>query len=202
MFAEKAIWMRAHSLAIGLLFLLGSWSCANSWSEDDSHYVSLGTRNGYYIVRLDSQLSNKLGLFDAPWIDMSDPLRHGYGTDVLAFRFNRNGILIAPPAYIAQASANDFYMRKIGSLVRGRTNTHDVEAMFGHGHSDPRRPNGFVYYYALPVYNSFEGWGGATLRRYRFWRIKGWATRLRFYSDELCALFDDALAARRRRLRE
>ena len=152
--------MKPHSLAISLFFLLGSLSCANSWSEDNSHYVSLGPRNGYYIVQPDSELFHHLGLFDAPWIDTSDRLRHGYGADVLAFRFNRNGILIAPPAYIAQASANDFYTRRIGSLVRGRTNTRDVEALFGHGHSHARRPDGFVYYYALAIYNPFEDWGG------------------------------------------
>ena len=152
--------MKTHSLGIGLLLLLGSLSYANSWSDDDSHYVSLGPRNGYYIVRPDSQLSRKLGLYDAPFIDTSDRLRHGYGADVLAFRFNRNSILIVPPAYIAQESPNDFYRRRIGSLVRGRTTTRDIEALFGHGHSVASRSDGFIYYYALPVYNPFEDWGG------------------------------------------
>jgi len=78
---------------------------------------------------------------------------------VLAFRFNKNGVLIAPPAYIAQASANDFYKRRIGSLGRGRATTRDVEAFFGHGHSVAKHPDGFLYYYALPVYNSFEDFG-------------------------------------------
>jgi len=77
----------------------------------------------------------------------------------LAFHINRNGILIAPPAYVAQAGANNFYVRKIGSLVRGRSMVSDVEAMFGHGHSRASRPDGFVYYYALPVYNAAEDWG-------------------------------------------
>ena len=76
-------------------------SSAASW-DDDSHYVSLGPRNGYYIVQPDSPLIRQLGLYEAPWIDTADPLRHGYGADALAFRFNRNGVLIAPPAYIAQ----------------------------------------------------------------------------------------------------
>jgi hypothetical protein len=132
---------------------------AASW-DDDSHYVSLGQRNGYYIVQPDSPLIRQLGLYEAPVIDTADPLRHGYGADALAFRFNRNGVLIASPAYIAQALPYDFYMRRIGSLTRGRATTHDVEALFGHGHTRADRPDGFMWYYALPVYNPFEDWSG------------------------------------------
>src|SRR5204863_7451967 len=101
---------------------------AVSW-DDDSRYVSLGPRNGYYIVQPDSHLIRQLGLYEAPWIDTADPLRHGYGADALAFRFNRNGVLIAPPAYIAQSLPYDFYTRRIGSLTPGRATTRDVEAM-------------------------------------------------------------------------
>jgi hypothetical protein len=132
---------------------------AASW-DDDSHYVSLGPRNGYYIVRPDSHLMRQLGLYEAPWIDTADPLRHGYGADALAFRFNRNGVLITPPAYIAQALPYDFYMRRIGSLTVGRATMRDVEALFGRGNSRANRPDGFMLYYALPVYNPFESWGG------------------------------------------
>jgi hypothetical protein len=152
--------VKTYSSAIGFFFLVASLSRANSWNDDHSHYVSLGPRNGYYIVQPDSPLFHKLDLDDAPWIDTADRLRHGYGADALAFRFNGNGILINPPAYIAQASANDFYTHRIGSLIRGRTTTREVESLFGHGHSIARRPDGFVYYYALPVYNPFEDWGG------------------------------------------
>ena len=132
---------------------------AASW-DDDSHYVSLGPRNGYYIVQPDSPLIRQLGLYEAPWIDTADPLRHGYGADALAFRFNRNGVLIAPPSYIAQSLPYDFYMRRIGSLTRGRATTQDVEAIFGHSHSRANRSDGFMWYYALPVYNPFEERGG------------------------------------------
>jgi len=132
---------------------------AFSW-DDDSHYVSLGPHNGYYIVTPDSHLIRQLGLYEAPVIDTADPLRHGYGADALAFRFNRNGVLIAPPAYIVQGLPYDFYTRRIGSLTRGRATTQDVEAMFGRGHSRANRADGFMWYYALPVYNPFEDRGG------------------------------------------
>ena len=143
-----------------LVFLTITLSAsAFSW-DDDSHYVSLGPRNGYYIVQPDSKLFSQLGLWEAPIIDTADPLRHGYGADALAFRFNRNGVLIAPPAYIAQALPYDFYMSRIGSLTRGRATAKDVEAMFGRSHTRANRPDGFMWYYALPVYNPFEERGG------------------------------------------
>jgi len=102
----------------------------------------------------------QLGLYEAPVIDTADPLRHGYGADALAFRFNRNGVLIAPPAYIAQESPNDFYTRRIGSLTRVRASVHDVEALFGRSHTRADRPDGFIWYYALPIHNPFEEQGG------------------------------------------
>jgi hypothetical protein len=102
----------------------------------------------------------QLGLYEAPVIDTADPLRHGYGADALAFRFNRNGVLIASPAYIAQELPNDFYTRRIGSLVRGRATVHDVEALFGRAQSRATRQDGFIWYYALPIYNPFEELGG------------------------------------------
>jgi hypothetical protein len=132
---------------------------AASW-DDDSHYVSLGPRNGYYIVQPDSKLFRQLGLWEAPIIDTSDPLRHGYGADALAFRFNRHGVLIAPPAYIVQALPYDFYTRRIGALTVGRATVKDVEALFGGSHVRANRPDGFMWYYALQVYNPFENWGG------------------------------------------
>src|SRR6478736_9068801 len=111
--------MRPCSRAAFLLLTLSTYACAASW-DDDSHYVSLRPRNGYYIVRPDSHLFRQLGLYEAPVIDTADPLRHGYGADALAFRFNRNGVLIAAPAYIVQALPYDFYIRRIGSLPRDR----------------------------------------------------------------------------------
>ena len=151
--------MRPCSWGGFLLLIVATFVYATSW-DDDSHYVSLGPRNGYYIVRPDSHLFRQLGLYEAPVIDTSDPLRHGYGADALAFRFNRRGVLIAPPAYIAQALPYDFYMVRIGSLTRGRATVDDVEALFGRTHSLATRPDGFIWYYALEIHNPFEEHGG------------------------------------------
>jgi hypothetical protein len=150
--------MRGRWCAAFLLLSVAGYACAASW-DDDSHYVSLGQRNGYYIVQPDSHLYYQLRLYEAPLIDTSSWLYHGYGADALAFRFNRSGILIAPPAYIVQGLPSDFYTRRIGSLTRGRATVDDVEALFGRGHTRADRPDGFMWYYALPVYNPFEEHG-------------------------------------------
>jgi hypothetical protein len=151
--------MRPVSLGALFLLIIGTPVWAASWN-DDSHYVSLGRRHGYYIVQPDSKLFWQLGLYEAPVSDTSDPLRHGYGADALAFRFNGNGVLITPPAYIVQALPYDFYKVRIGSLPVGRATVHDVEALFGRGHIRANRPDGFMWYYSLPVYNPFEERGG------------------------------------------
>src|ERR1700720_2309145 len=119
----------APSLVALALLTIATFAFAASW-DDDSHYVSLGSRSGYYIVRPGSPLSHQLGVEAAPAMDTADPFRHGYGADALAFHINRAGVLTTLPAYIVQADPNEFYILRIGSLIRGRT-TRDVEAIFG-----------------------------------------------------------------------
>jgi len=123
---------------------------------DDSRYVARGPRTGYYIVRPGSVLIQQVGLQAAPFRDTSDPFNHGRGADVLAFRFNTAAMLSAPPAYIVQGPPNDFYMRRIGSLIRGRTTSHDVESFFGRPKQIEKRRDGFIAYYTIEVYNPFE----------------------------------------------
>jgi hypothetical protein len=124
--------------------------------HDDSHYVTVGPRTGYYIVRPGSVLMQQLGLQGAPFRDTSDPLNHGRGADVLAFRLNAAGLLSVAPVYIVQGPPNDFYMRRIGSFIRGRTTSHDVESFFGRPKQIEKRRDGFIAYYTIEVYNPFE----------------------------------------------
>jgi hypothetical protein len=143
-----------------LVFLTVTLSVsAVSW-HDNSHYVALGPRTGYYILRPGSPLSNQLGFGDAPTVDTADPFNHGYGADALAFRFNGAGILSAAPAYIVQAIPNKFYTQRLGSFIRGQSKLADVKAFFGQPQSIQRRPDGFIAYYAIQVYNPFEAFGG------------------------------------------
>src|SRR5258708_39772300 len=132
---------------------------ATSW-QDNSHYVALGPRTGYYIVRPGSALSHQLGIDGAPTIDTADPFRHGYGADAVAFRFNKAGVLSSPPAYIVQAKPNEFYTRRLRSLIRGRSTSRDVEALFGRAQSTESRRDGVIAYYAIEVYNPFEDRSG------------------------------------------
>jgi len=149
----------AGSVVTLVLLTIATFAPAASWN-DDSRYVSMGPNTGYYIVRPDSPLSHQLGVEAAPTSDTSDPFRHGYGADALAFHFNRAGVLSAPPAYIVQATPNEFYTLRLGSLIRGRTTSRDVEAIFGRPQSTERRSDGVVTYYAIQVYNPFEDLGG------------------------------------------
>ncbi len=147
--------MRTRFLSALAFLSIAASANANSF-RDDSHYVVLGPRTGYYIVRPTSVLIRQLGLQAAPFRDTADPFNHGRGADVLAFRFNSGGVLSAPPAYIVQGLPNDFYMRRIGSFIRGRTTLRDVEGFFGRPQSIEKRPDGFIAYYAIEVYNPFE----------------------------------------------
>jgi hypothetical protein len=147
--------MRTHFLcALALLTIAASASA--TLFRDDSRYVARGPRTGYYILRPGSALIQQLGLQGAPTRDTSDPFNHGRGADVLEFRFNTAAVLSAPPAYIAQGPPNDFYMRRIGSFIRGRTTSHDVENFFGRPKQIEQRRDGFIAYYAIEVYNPFE----------------------------------------------
>jgi hypothetical protein len=144
--------------AFALLTIASSVSATSF--RDDSRYVARGPRTGYYIVRPGSVLIQQLGLQGAPFRDTSDPLNHGRGADVLAFRFSTAGVLSASPAYIVQGPPNDFYMRRIGSFIRGRTNSHDVEGLFGRPKQIEKRRDGFINYYTIDVYNPFEEMSG------------------------------------------
>jgi hypothetical protein len=124
--------------------------------RDDSRYVARGPRTGYYVVRPGSALIQQLGLQAAPFRDSSDPLNHGRGADVLAFRFNTAAVLSAPPAYIVQGQPNDFYMCRICSLIRWRATSHDVESFFGRPKQIEKRRDGFIAYYTIEVHNPFE----------------------------------------------
>ena len=126
--------MSGLSFPVALAFLSVTSCTVLTPFHDDSHYVPLGPRTGYYIVRPGSALSRQLGVEAAPTIDTADPFRHGYGADALAFRFDHAGILSAPPAYIVQGMPNDFYTRRLGSLIPGRAANTTCE----HFLADPR----------------------------------------------------------------
>jgi hypothetical protein len=147
-------------LLAALALLSIAVSASATLFRDDSRYVTRGPRTGYYIVRPGSVLLQQLGIQAAPTRDTSDPLNHGRGADVLAFRFNTAGVLSSPPAYVVQGPPNEFYMRRIGSFIRGRTTAQNVESFFGRPKQMEKRPDGFIAYYTIDVYNPFEEMSG------------------------------------------
>ena len=151
-------------LAVALTLLSATGCTVLTPFQDDSHYVRLGPRTGYYIVRPGSALSRQLGIDSVPTIDTADPFRHGCGADALAFTFSRAGILSAQPAYIVQGIPNEFYTRRIGSFIRGQSSEHDVRAFFGRPQSTERRADGFIAYYTIEVYDPFQDRSGTGRR--------------------------------------
>ena len=147
--------MRVQFVVALALLAISALASATSF-HDDSRYVARGPRTGYYIVRPGSLLMQQLGLEAAPFRDSSDPFNHGRGADVLAFRFNTAAVLSAAPAYIVQGPPNDFCVRRIGSFIRGRSTSHDVESPFGRPKQIEKRRDGFIAYYTIEVYNPFE----------------------------------------------
>ena len=147
-------------LLAALALLSIAVSASATLFRDDSRYVTRGPRTGYYIVRPGSVLLQQLGIQAAPTRDTSDPLNHGRGADVLAFHFNTAGVLSSPPAYVVQGPPNEFYMRRIGSFIRGRTTAQNVESFFGRPKQMEKRPDGFIAYYTIDVYNPFEEMSG------------------------------------------
>jgi hypothetical protein len=152
--------MRPTPFFLSLVCLLfASVAEAQSW-HDDSRYVRLGPRSGYYVVRPSSHLSRQLGLEGAPISDTSDPFRHGYGADALAFQFDRAGQLLRAPAYIAQAQLNNFYTSRLGVFIRGKSTSAEVQSIFGRFRRVEQRPDGLIGYYEIEVYNPFEDMSG------------------------------------------
>ena len=149
----------ASSIAPFILVVTTFSVSATSW-QDNSHYAPLGPRTGYYVLRPGSRLSNQLGFGDAPTTDTADPFNHGYGFDALAFRFSTAGVLSAALAYIVQGIPNKFYTLRLGSFIRGQSKLADVKAFFGQPQSIQRRPDAFIAYYTIQVYNPFESLGG------------------------------------------
>jgi hypothetical protein len=151
--------MQTRFLCAFALLAFAALAFATSF-RDDSRYVARGPRTGYYIVRPGSALIRQLGVQGAPFRDTSDPLNHGRGADVLAFRFSTTGVLSMPPAYIVQGQPNDFYMTRVGSFIRGRTTSHDVESFFGRPKQIEKRRDGSIAYYTIEVHNPFEEMSG------------------------------------------
>ncbi len=138
-----------------LLASLGLSACVTS--RDTSHFVPLGPKRGYYVVVPGSPLQDQLGYGRAPVKDTASPLHRGYGSDVVAFRFDRAGTLVAPPAYLAQLGPDRAITTRLATMRQGATTWPQVRQMFPPGNQRiPQPDGGLLVYHEIPVYNPLE----------------------------------------------
>ena len=148
-----------------LAVILTAALCACATGPDRSHYVGLGAHRGYYLIEPGSSLQEQLGYGLAPVSDTADPLHRGYGKDVIAFRFNRAGVLAAPPAYLAQLGPDRAYTNRLRRLTQGVSTRAEVERMFPPGNQRLIQPDGgLLVYHEVNVYNALEQMTGSGTR--------------------------------------
>jgi hypothetical protein len=136
-------------------FIFALTACATR--RDSSHFVPLGPNRGYYVIEPGSPLQDKLGYGLAPVKDTASPLHRGYGSDVIAFRFDRAGTLAAPPAYLAQLGPERTITSRLATMVRGSTTWPQVQQMFLPNNQRIRQPDGgLLVYHEVPIYNALE----------------------------------------------
>jgi hypothetical protein len=144
-----------HKISLAVI-ALGLASCAAPF-RDDSHYVALGSNRGYYVLEKGSPLALRLGYTYPPTSDSGDPLHRGYGTDVVAFRFNRAGVLIAPPAYFSQLRPDTDVTRRLAILKKGVSTWPEIRHIFGHPNWPIKQPDGgLLVYHEISIYNPLE----------------------------------------------
>jgi len=143
------------TLSILPALILAGLLAACATQPDTSHFVSLGSHRGYYLIKPGSPLQKKLGYDQAPVSDTADPLYRGYGNDVIAFRFNRAGRLAAPPAYIVQMKPDPQTTRSLATLVQGVSTRDQIERLFPPGNHRFIQPDGgLLVYHDVAVYNA------------------------------------------------
>lgn len=125
-------------------------------------YVRVSPHIGYYLVVAGSPLQDQLGYSYAPVLDTGSPLHPGTGRDVIAIRYDRHGIVAAPPAYIYQMQPETFYTQRLNGLIQRRSTIADVEQLLYSGNRKVVPQNrGILVYYEIPVTNPLEGPRGA-----------------------------------------
>lgn len=140
-----------------VLAILALMLAACAAPRDPSRYVSLGPHRSYYLVQAGSPLQEKLGYGRAPVSDTADPLHRGYGSDVIAFFFDRARFLAAPPAYIAQLGADPSCLNRLSHLVQGVSTQAQIERLFPTQNQRLIQPNGqLLVYHKIDVYNALE----------------------------------------------
>jgi len=143
---------------ISLTLLLAgcaSLSTQESSSVQDSRYVKVSGTSGYYVLSSTSPMRDKLGLGGAPLSDTSGQLQAGRGVDVIAFAFDKQGVLSKPPAYIYQGEPRSYYTERLKGLSVGTSTFDDVKSLFP-GSTLVRERGGALVYLTFRVRNPAE----------------------------------------------
>lgn len=137
-----------------MAFALGS--CAGSF-RDDSRYVQVDARRGFYVLQKGGPLALKLGYAYPPTSDTGSALHRGYGNDVIAFRFNHAGVLAAPPAYFSQLPPDPSITGRLALVSAGITTWREIHLLFPGTNWRIRQPDGgLLVYHDVPVHNFLE----------------------------------------------
>jgi len=130
--------------------------CAEPF-RDYSHYVPVSPKDGFYILKKGSPLALQLGYAYPPTSDSGSPLHAGQGVDVVAFRFNRAGVLSAHPGYFAQLEPDRSIMDRLAFLQKGVNTWPEVRRIFGISNWRIKQPGGgLLVYHEIPFYDPLQ----------------------------------------------
>jgi hypothetical protein len=125
--------------------------------RDYSQFVPAGPKSGFYILKKGSPLALQLGYAYPPTSDSGDPWHPGFGVDVVAFRFNRAGVLSAPPGYFAQLNPDPSITNRLVLLRKGVTTWPEVRRLFGVSNWRIKQADGgLLVYHEISFYDPLQ----------------------------------------------
>jgi hypothetical protein len=145
-------------LAVTFIFLAGSaFAGLVPEASVNRELVQLGAGRSFIRLASDSREIWTLGFGRAP-VEEPSPFNRGYGNDVIAIPFDREGKVAFAPVYIYTIIPDRGVEHRFNFLVQGLTTKADVLARFGRVRQ-PSRVNGYeVWYYEIPVWNPAAEW--------------------------------------------
>jgi len=124
-------------------------------TANDRDFVTAGKDRGYYMVSSDSGKWWHWGLGRAPVVEPT-PFTAGYGDDVIAIPFDRNGRVAYAPVYIYTIRPDSVQTRRLGAVTLGVTSEDNVRQIFGRPDIQGTAGGYKIWFYQIQVYNPFE----------------------------------------------
>lgn len=130
-----------------LIILAAAFAACATAFRDESRYVPVSPTDGYYILEKGSPLALRLGFRNPPTYDNENHLHQGGYVDVVAFRFNRAGVLAASPGYFPQFTPDSFITGSLTRLRKGVSTWPEVRALFPTTNWVIKQPDGGLLVY-------------------------------------------------------